>query len=168
MSDKHKGMVNEHGRSMAREKMVPVAEGSQQGRAPGAVAASAPNSQSWTPNSEQRPSGNMQSENLSADQASVGGQRDRGRGGVGTRGGGWSARQKGQRMQARAEEDRLGMSQQSGYGGLEQNQRAGSQESPAGPGSRQSGDQGSENRGHPEQPASSYGSANSGGGKDNT
>ena len=29
MSDKHKGMVNEHGRSVRREKMVPVAPGSR-------------------------------------------------------------------------------------------------------------------------------------------
>lgn len=35
MIDKHKGMANEHGRSASREKMVPVAPGSQQGRAPG-------------------------------------------------------------------------------------------------------------------------------------
>ena len=169
MSDKHKGMVNEHGRSVSREKMVPVAEGSQQGRPPGAVAPSAPNSQSWTPNSEQRPSGNMQSGNLNAGQASVGGNRNRGRGGVGAQQGGWSARQKGQRMQARAEEERLGMSQQSGYGGLEQDQRAGSQESPLGPpGSQQSSvTGGSQQGGQPDQSPSDYGKGKPGGGADN-
>jgi len=165
MSDKQKGMVNEHGRSVSREKMVPVAEGSQQGKPPGAVASSAPNSQSWTPNDDQRPSGNMQSENLDAGQVSVGGHPDRGRGGVAAQQGGWSARQKGQRMQERAEEDRLGMSQQSGYGGLEQDQRAGAQESPSGPpGSRQSGAGGARQGGQPDQPASDVGKGKPGGG----
>ncbi len=156
MSHKHKGMVNEHGRSVSREKMVPVAEGSQQGKAPGAVAASAPNSQSWTPNSEQGTAGNSQSGSLGAQQQTVGGDPDRGRG-VASQGGGWSARQKGQRMQARAEEERLGMSQQSGYGGLEQDQRAGSQESAGGPAaSKQTSVSGSQSGGQPNQPSSDY------------
>jgi hypothetical protein len=43
-------------------------------------------------------------------------------------------------MQARGEESRLGQPQQSGYGGMEQDQHAGSQESPVGPpGSQQVG-----------------------------
>ncbi len=63
-----------------------------------------------------------------------------GRGGPGNQQGGWSARQQGQRIQERAEEERLGEPRQSGYGGLEQYQHAGSQESPIGPsGSAQSG-----------------------------
>lgn len=163
MSDKHKGMVNDHGRSVSREKMVPVAEGSQQGKPPGAVAPSAPNSQSWTPNSEQGTAGNSQSGSLGAQQQTVGGHPDRGRGGAGSQGGGWSARQKGQRMQARAEEDRLGMLQQSGYGGLEQDQRAGSQESPVGPSaSKQNSVTGSQQGGQPDQSPSDYGKGKGG------
>ncbi|AVR96045.1 hypothetical protein C9I28_10160 [Pseudoduganella armeniaca] len=62
------------------------------------------------------------------------------RGGAGAQQAGWSARQQAQQSEARAEEDRQGLPQESGHGGLEQKQRAGSQESPLGPpGSRQSG-----------------------------
>ncbi|MEN3274567.1 MAG: hypothetical protein V7631_357 [Massilia sp.] len=148
MSDKHKGMVNEHGRSVAREKMVPVAPGSQQGKPPGSGA------------------GNRQSGGAGLG-ARQGGSDVGSRGGPGSQLGGRSARQQAQRMQARAEQDRLGMSQQSGYGGLEQGRHAGSESSPLAPASRQSGEAGSSGRGHPEQPASDYGSAESGGGKDN-
>jgi len=158
MSGKHKGMVNDHGRSVSREKMVPVAEGSQQGKAPGAVAPSAPNSQSWTPNAERGHAGNSQSGSLGAQQQTVGGHPDRGRGGAGSQGGGWSARQKGQRMQARAEEERLGMSQQSGYGGLEGDQRAGAQESAIGPAAAQQASvSGSQGGGQPNEASSDYG-----------
>jgi hypothetical protein len=100
MSGKHKGMVNEHGRSMSREKMVPVAPGSQQGKPPGSGAGA--------------DTGNMQS-----GAAGLGGRQGGGeagtRGGPGSQTGGRSARQQGQRMQERAEQDRLGMSQQSGW-----------------------------------------------------
>jgi len=112
MSDKHKGAGNDHGRSVSREKIVPVAEGSQQGKAPGAVAPSAPNSQSWTPNSEQGRVGNAQSGSPGAQQSVVD-NPGAGRGGAGSQGGNWSARQKGQRIQERAEQDRLGSLQQS-------------------------------------------------------
>ena len=88
MSDKHKGMVNEHGRSVRREKMVPVAPESQQGRAPGAGP------------------GNRQA---GVGSGSMGGSSDAGsRGGPGTQTGGRSARQQGQRIQEQAEADRLG------------------------------------------------------------
>jgi hypothetical protein len=69
------------------------------------------------------------------------------RGGPGSQQSGFSARQQGERNEARAEEDRKGEPQQSGHGGLEQKQRAGSHESPVGsPGSRQSGNQASQSR----------------------
>jgi hypothetical protein len=38
MNDKHKGMAHEHGRGVRREKIVPVAPESQQGRLPGSGA----------------------------------------------------------------------------------------------------------------------------------
>ena len=140
MSDKHKGMVNEHGRSVRREKMVPVAPESQQGKSPGSGA------------------GNRQSDVGLGTQAGKMQATDAGsRGGPGSQSGGRSARQQGQRMQAQAEADRLGMSQQSGAGGLEQRQHAGSQEASPGAGSQQSAGAGSGGRGHPEQPASDYG-----------
>jgi hypothetical protein len=144
MSDKHKGMVNDHGRSVAREKMVPVAEGSQQGKPPGSGAGA--------------DTGNMQS-----GAAGLGGRQggeDAGtRGGPGSQLRGRSARQQGQRIQERAEQDRLGMSQQSGYGGLQESQHGGSEASATAPASRQSGESGPGGRGHPEQPGSDYGSS---------
>ena len=87
MSDKHKGMVNEHGRSVRREKMVPVAPESQQGKSPGSGA------------------GNRQS---GAGSSSMGATDAGSRGGPGTQTGARSARQRGERMQAQAEADRLG------------------------------------------------------------
>lgn len=137
MSDKHKGMVNEHGRSVRRETMVPVAPESQQGKSPGSGAGkrqAAPGS------------GSMQSSDAGS------------RGGPGSQTGGRSARQQGERMQAAAEADRLGTSQQSGAGGLEQKQHAGSNESGMAPGAMQSGAAGSGGRGHPEQPGTDSGS----------
>lgn len=97
MSDKHKGMAHEHGRSVRREKMVPVAPESQQGKSPGSGA------------------GNRQSDVGAG--ASAGGMPATTagtRGGPGSQTGGRSARQQAQRMQAQAEADRLGSSQQSG------------------------------------------------------
>jgi hypothetical protein len=57
-----------------------------------------------------------------------------GGGEAGQRGG---PRQQAERIIARGEESRLGMPQQSGYGGAQQDQHAGSQESPTGPPSSQ-------------------------------
>ena len=48
------------------------------------------------------------------------------RGGPGSQQSSWSARQQAQRLRARAEEANMGQSRQSGYGGNEQDQRAGS------------------------------------------
>ena len=74
------------------------------------------------------------------------------RGGAGAVHQGWSARQRGQRMQAQAEQDRLGEAQQSGQGGIEQYQHAGSQQSDSGMG----GSKGLQGR--PDLPASDFGS----------
>lgn len=105
---KQKGPDSTRARGIAKEKIVPVAEGSQQPRAPGWVA----------------PGGaNVQSANIEQQGAAL---RNRGslQGGVddlnvSQRNG---ARQSGQRLQGRGEEDRLSASRQSGYGGAEQRQ----------------------------------------------
>lgn len=125
---KQKGPDSTRARGIAKEKIVPVAEGSQQPRAPGWVAPGGANVQSA--NIEQqgaslRARGSLQG---SIDE-NVGSER----GGAGAQQAGWSARQSAQRVQARGEEDRLNASRQSGYGGMEQDQKAGSQESPTGP-----------------------------------
>jgi hypothetical protein len=100
---------------VSKEKAIPVASDSLQTKAPGAGPG---------------PSrGNMQS---SVPGGSGGGAAG-GRGGPGAQQTGWSSRQQAERIIARGEESRLGMPQQSGYGGAEQNQHAGSQESPTGP-----------------------------------
>jgi len=123
---KQKGLDSTRARSIAKEKTVPVAEGSQQPRAPGWVAPGSANVQSA--NIEQqgaslRARGSLQG---GIDNANIGSQR----GGAGVQQNGWSARQSAQRMQARGEEDRLNASRQSGYGGMEQ-QQTGSMQSGA-------------------------------------
>jgi len=128
---KQKGPDTTHSRGIAKEKTVTVAQDSQQPRAPGWVAPGSANVQSA--NIEQlgaslRARGSLQG----SLNDNVGGQR----GGAGAQQAGWSARQSAQRMQARGEEDRLNASRQSGYGGMEQQQKGGSLESAAG--SRQS------------------------------
>ena len=125
---KQKGPDTTHSRGIAKEKTVTVAEDSQQPRAPGWVAPGSANVQSA--NIEQlgaalRSRGTLQG---SLDNANVGSQR----GGAGAQQAGWSARQSAQRMQARGEEDRMNASRQSGYGGMEQQQKSGSLESPTG------------------------------------
>jgi hypothetical protein len=122
---KPKGPDSTRSRGIAKEKIVPVAEGSQQPRAPGWVAPGSANVQSA--NLEQqgaalRARGSLQG---SVD-ANLGTQR----GGPGAQQAGWSARQSAQRMQARGEEDRLNASRQSGYGGM--GQQGGSLESSTG------------------------------------
>jgi hypothetical protein len=125
---KQKGPDSVRARGIAKEKGMTVAEGSLQPRAPGWVA----------------PGGaSVQSANIEAQGAALrargslqggGGDQNVGsqRGGGGAQQAGWSARQSAQRVQARGEEDRLNASRQSGYGGMEQKQHAGAQESPAG------------------------------------
>ncbi|NIA53174.1 hypothetical protein HAV22_05840 [Massilia sp. TW-1] len=125
---KQKGPDSTRSRGIAKEKIVPVAEGSQQPRAPGWVAPGSANVQSA--NIEQmgaalRSRGSLQG---GIDNPNVGTQR----GGAGAQQAGWSARQSAQRMQARGEEDRLNASRQSGYGGMEQQQKGGSLESSTG------------------------------------
>lgn len=151
---KQKGPDSVRARGIAKEKTVPVANGSQQPRAPGWVAPGGANVQSA--NIEQqgaalRSRGSLQGGGM-GDQ-DVGSQR----GGAGAQQAGWSARQSAQRMQARGEEDRLNEPRQSGYGRMEQAQKAGSQESPTGPqGSLQSGKGGSRQGDQTAQPASDY------------
>jgi len=153
---KQKGPDSVRARGIAKEKIVPVAEGSLQPRAPGWVAPGGANVQSA--NIEQqgaalRARGSLQGGG--SGDANVGSQR----GGGGAQQAGWSARQSAQRMQARGEEDRLNAPRQSGYGGMEQQQKAGSQESPTGPsGSLQTGAGGSRQLDQTKQPASDYAS----------
>jgi hypothetical protein len=120
---KQKGPDSVRARGIAKEKIVPVASGSLQPRAPGWVAPGGASVQSA--NIEQqgaalRARGSLQGNGM-GDQ-NVGSQR----GGASAQQVGWSARQSAQRMQARGEEDRLNASRQSGYGGMEQKQVSGS------------------------------------------
>ncbi|MBB3224202.1 hypothetical protein [Pseudoduganella umbonata] len=143
-------------RSQTTTNLNTVAEESLQSRAPGAV---------------QKGSANVQSASVEEQGTSL---RSRGslqgtlddnvgssRGGEGAQQAGWSARQKAVRNEARADEDREAAPQQSGYGGLEQKQHAGSQESPTGPsGNRQSGAANNQQRqGNPGEEPSDAGSS---------
>jgi hypothetical protein len=123
-------------RRVSREKVIPVAENSQWAKAPGAQQAGSANVQSANMEEQGavlRDRGSLQTGSGDTDVGSE-------RGGAGAQQAGWSSRQQAERMQARGEEERLGQPQQSGYGGMEQYQHAGSQESPVGPpGSQQSG-----------------------------
>ena len=123
---KQKGPDTTHSRGIAKEKIVPVAEGSQQPRAPGWVAPGSANVQSA--NIEQMGAALRSRGSLQGGLDNVGTQR----GCAVAQQAGWSARQSAQRMQARGEEDRLNASRQSGYGGMEQQQKGGSLESPTG------------------------------------
>lgn len=123
--DKNSGGDN-RARGIHKPKTVTVAEGSLQSRAPGAVMRGGPD----TP---------FPMANIGSQQSDL----NRGqRGGAGAQGGGWSARQRGERMQAQAEQTRLGEAQRSGQGGIEQYRQSGSQQSDSGQGSAQ-GTQGS-------------------------
>jgi hypothetical protein len=123
---KQKGPDGTRSRGIAKEKIMPVAEGSQQPRAPGWVAPGSANVQSA--NIEQLGAALRSRGSLQGGLDNVGSQR----GGAGAQQAGWSARQSAQRMQARGEEDRLNASRQSGYGGMEQQQKGGSLESSTG------------------------------------
>jgi hypothetical protein len=100
----------------AKPRIVPVAEGSLQSKTPGGGPGPRGNEQ-FSLNRGSRQAGNM---------ASQGGQY----GGVASQQPRFSARQQAQRMQARAEEERRGEAQQSGWGGVEQYQHSGAQQSP--------------------------------------
>jgi hypothetical protein len=104
--DKKVGGANRsHG--IGKPKTVNVAEGSLQSRAPGAVMPDGPD----TP----FPTANIGSQ-----------QSSRGWPGPGATHHGWSARQRGERMQAQAEQGRQGESRQSSQGGSEQTGPSGS------------------------------------------
>ena len=121
---KQKGPDSVRARGIAKEKSIPVANNSQQPRAPGWVAPGGANVQSANIEEQGaalRARGSFQGGGAGDD--NVGSQR----GGGGAQQAGWSARQSAQRMQARGEEDRLNASRQSGYGGMEQKQASGSQ-----------------------------------------
>lgn len=129
-------------RSQTTKDQNTVAEGSLQGVAPGAVPQGSANVQSA---SEEQQGTSLR------DRGSLQGMPDEdaggSRGGEGAQQAGWSARQQAMRNEARADEDREAAPRQSGRGGLEQKQHAGSQESPTGPsGNRQSGEASNQQR----------------------
>jgi hypothetical protein len=143
---KHPG-VNKAG-IRSKEKDLTVADGSLQARAPGWVAPGGASPQFDINRAARDRTQSMQ-------QGGFGGSQQGERGGLNQQSG-WSSRQQAERMRARAEESRQGMSQRSGYG-AEQNQHAGSRESATGPaGSLQSASQGSPQRQGPSAPASDY------------
>jgi hypothetical protein len=106
---------------VAKEKGNLVASDSLQTRAPGAGPG---NTQSATRGPVEGFGGSAQGE----------------RAGAGSQQAGWSSRQQAQRLRARAEEERQGLQQQSGYGGAQQYQVAGSEESPTGASMQSSGE----------------------------
>lgn len=117
MKSKEKSVGGDNrSRGAHKPKGLTVAEGSMQTRAPGAVMPGGPESPFPIAHT-----GSQQSDTS-------------GRGGAGSVRQGWSARQRGLRMQAQGEQDRLGEAPQSGVGGIEQYQHAGSQQSDSGMG----------------------------------
>ncbi len=137
MKSKDKSLGGDNrSRGSHKPKGVTVAEGSMQTRAPGAVMPGGPDSPFRIANT-----GSQQSDTARG-----------GRGGAGALQQGWSARQRGERMQAQAEQNRLGEVQQSGQGSIGQYQHAGSQQSDSG----QDGGKGLQGR--PDQPATDFGS----------
>jgi len=143
MNSKQIGQGEGKGEGVAKEKTIAVDADSRQAQAPGSVPPDRGNQQTV-----------KQDDGIGE------------RGGVGAQQTGWSARQSAERLRARREEERLGESRQSGYGGAEQSQRAGSQESPTGPARSQqsSADQGQGSGGEP--PSDDSGSASSRRGRD--
>lgn len=120
MKSKDKSLGGDNrSRGIHKPKGVTVAEGSMQTRAPGAVMPGGPESP-------------FRMAGTGSQQSDMNGRSQRT--GAGTVHQGWSARQRGERMQAQAEQDRLGESRQSRQGGAEQYQQAGSQQSDSGKG----------------------------------
>ena len=107
---KQKGPDSVRGRGIARGKTVTVADGSLQPRAPGWVAPGSANVQS------------ANIEQLGAALRSRGWLQGNGTNGQssGSQQSGWGARQSGQRLQARGEEDRMNASRQSAEGNMQQ------------------------------------------------
>jgi hypothetical protein len=138
MKSKEKSLGGDNrSRGTHKPKGVTVAEGSLQTRAPGAVMRGGPESP-------------FPMAHTGSQQSDLG--RNQRGGAGGSQGGGWSARQRAQRMQAQAELNRVGEVQQSGQGGIEQYQHAGSQQSDSG----QGGAKGLQGR--PDLPPSDFGS----------
>jgi hypothetical protein len=130
MSSKQKGQGNE-GRGPAREKGVNVSEDSLQTRSPGSRQSGSADVQSA--NVEQ---GSSYLRNRNAEQGPYTGSAQSDRGAGTGQQAGWSSRQQAQRMQARAEEERLAASPgstQSGAGGSAQSEAS---QAPASPGNR--------------------------------
>ncbi|HEX9174176.1 MAG TPA: hypothetical protein VF861_16115 [Telluria sp.] len=115
-------------RPVSKEKAIPVAENSQSTKAPGARQPGSANVQSANIESAGAILRGRESLQTGSVYSEVGSER----GGPGSAQAGWSSRQQAERMQARAEESRQGQPQQSGYGGMQQDQHAGSKESPTG------------------------------------
>jgi hypothetical protein len=111
MSSKQKGQ------SMAREKGIPVANDSMQTRPPGSRQSGS--AEVGSANAEQ---GTSYLRNRNAEQGQYNGSSQGDRGAGTAQQAGWSSRQQAQRMQARAEEERLGAagSMQSGSAGAAQ------------------------------------------------
>ena len=137
MKSKEKNLGGDNrSRGIHKPKTVNVAEGSLQSRAPGAVMPGGPESP-------------FPMAHTGSQQSDLGrGQR----GGAGAGHNGWSARQRGERMQAQAEQNRVGEAQRSGQGGIEQYQHAGSQQSDSGKGGAKG------LQGRPDLPPSDFGS----------
>ncbi|MEX5749076.1 hypothetical protein [Massilia sp. X63] len=138
MKSKEKSLGGDkRSRGIHKPKGVAVAEGSMQTRAPGAVMRGGPESP-------------FPMARIGSQQSDTNGRGQRG--GAGSVHQGWSARQRGQRMQAQAEQNRMGEAQQSGQGGIEQYQHAGSRQSDSGMGGAKG------LQGRPDQPPSDFGS----------
>jgi hypothetical protein len=112
MSSKQKGQ------SMAREKGIPVASDSMQTRPPGSRQSGS--ADVLSANAEQ---GTSYLRNRNAEQGEYTGSAQGDRGAGTAQHAGWSSRQQAQRMQARAEEERLGAARQSGEPVAQQEQR---------------------------------------------
>jgi hypothetical protein len=133
MSSKQKGQ------SMAREKGIPVANDSMQTRPPGSRQSGS--ADVGSANAEQ---GTSYLRNRNAEQGQYSGTAQGDRGAGTAQQAGWSSRQQAQRMQARAEEERLGGgstgSMQSGSAaGVAQDDSGQPSASPRGPAAKGSG-----------------------------
>ena len=133
MKSKDKNMGGDkRARGIHKPKTVTVAEGSLQSRAPGAVMRGGPD----TP----FPMANTGSQQSDLNRAQ--------RSGGGVQGSGWSARQRGERMQAQAEQNRMSEVQRSGQGGGAQYQQSGSQQSGSSQGNPEGASQDAGNKGN--------------------
>jgi hypothetical protein len=140
MSSKTKSHGNEQ-RGMAKEKGLNVSPDSLQTRPPG----------SRQSGSAQVLSANKELETSylrnQGSQRQFGGTAQGERGSGTAQQAGWSSRQQAQRMQTRAEEERLAQPRQPGWAGQQENQQSGAQESQAGTaGSMQTGGAGAQQR----------------------